>query len=46
MLGIAVIQKLDSALGLVEPPEVFMGPFLKPIKVPLAGIPSLQQIKR
>jgi len=32
----------NFALGLVEPHEVLTGPPLKPIKVPLVGIPSLQ----
>ena len=32
----------DHALGLAEPHEVHVGPPLKPVKVPLDGIPSLK----
>jgi len=44
VLGIALTQMLDLALGLVEPHQVCTGSPLKPIKVPLDGIPSLQHI--
>ena len=40
VLGIAPTQVQDLALGLVEPPEVHMGPLLQLIQVPLDGIPS------
>ena len=42
MLGIATTHVQDPALGLVEPHEVHTSPPLKPAKVPLDGIPSLQ----
>jgi len=42
VLGIVPIYVQDLALGLGEPHEVCMGPPLKPVKVPLDGIPSLQ----
>ncbi|KAK4827673.1 hypothetical protein QYF61_020484 [Mycteria americana] len=42
VLGVALTHVQDLALGLVEPHEVRMGPPLKPVKVPLDGIPSLQ----
>lgn len=42
MLGIAVIQVQDLALGLVEFHEVIMGPTLQFVQVSLDGIPSLQ----
>ncbi|KAK4830748.1 hypothetical protein QYF61_013198 [Mycteria americana] len=42
VLGIAPTRVQDLALGLVEFHEVCMGPPLKPVKVPLDGIPSLQ----
>ncbi|KAK4830275.1 hypothetical protein QYF61_009368 [Mycteria americana] len=41
ILGIAPAQVQDLALGLVEFHEVHMGTLLKPIKVPLEGIPSV-----
>ncbi|KAK4810921.1 hypothetical protein QYF61_013329 [Mycteria americana] len=44
ILGIALTQVQALALGLVELHEVHMGPLLKPVQVPLDGIPSLQQI--
>ena len=34
------------ALGLVEPHEVHMGPFLDLVQVPLNGIPSLRCVNR
>ncbi|KAK4831314.1 hypothetical protein QYF61_016803, partial [Mycteria americana] len=46
VLGIALTHVQDLALGLVELPEVCMGPPLKPVKVPLDGIPSLQRVDR
>ncbi|KAK4831319.1 hypothetical protein QYF61_016808 [Mycteria americana] len=42
VLGIALTHVQVLALGLVELPEVCTGPPLKPVKVPLDGIPSLQ----
>ncbi|KAK4818497.1 hypothetical protein QYF61_014227 [Mycteria americana] len=44
VLGIAATHVQDLALGLVELHEVHMGPPLKPVKVPLDGIPSLQAV--
>ncbi|KAK4810873.1 hypothetical protein QYF61_013281 [Mycteria americana] len=44
ILGIALTQVQALALGLVELHEVHMGPLLKPVQVPLDGIPSLQRI--
>ena len=41
VLGIVPTHVQDLALGLVELHEVRMGPPLKPVKVPLDGIPSL-----
>ncbi|KAK4811179.1 hypothetical protein QYF61_019810 [Mycteria americana] len=41
ILGIAPMQVQDLALGFVELQEVPMGPLLKPVQVPLDGIPSL-----
>jgi len=38
--GVALTQVKDLALGLVEPHEVQMGPFLKLVQVPLDDIPS------
>ncbi|KAK4823584.1 hypothetical protein QYF61_003770, partial [Mycteria americana] len=43
ILMIALIQVQDLALGL-ELHEVHVGQLLKPVKVPLDGIPSLKQI--
>ena len=37
-------QVQDFALGFIELHEVLTGPPLKPVKVPLDGIPSLQQL--
>ncbi|KAK4823689.1 hypothetical protein QYF61_005755 [Mycteria americana] len=42
ILGLAPTQVRDLALGLVEPHEVYMGPLLKLVPVPLDGIPSLR----
>ncbi|GAB0180776.1 cAMP-dependent protein kinase inhibitor alpha [Grus japonensis] len=42
ILGIAPTHVQDLALGLVELHEVHMGPPLKPVQVPLDGIPSLR----
>ncbi|KAK4832535.1 hypothetical protein QYF61_023867 [Mycteria americana] len=44
ILGIALTQVQNLALGLVELHEVHRGPLLKPVKVPLDGIPSLRNI--
>ncbi|KAK4811170.1 hypothetical protein QYF61_019801 [Mycteria americana] len=44
ILGIAPMQVQDLALGFVELQEVPMGPLLKPVQVPLDGIPSLKRI--
>ncbi|PKU30563.1 hypothetical protein llap_19132 [Limosa lapponica baueri] len=44
VLGIALTQMQDLALGLVELQEVCTGPPLKPVQVPLDGIPSLQRV--
>ncbi|KAK4810926.1 hypothetical protein QYF61_013334 [Mycteria americana] len=43
--GVALTQVQALALGLVELHEGHMGPLLKPVQVPLDGIPSLQQIR-
>jgi len=42
--GFAWTQMQDVALGFVEPHEVHIGQPLKPVQVPLDGIPSLQPI--
>jgi len=42
VLGVALAQVQDLALGLVELLEVCMGPLLKSVKIPLDGISSLQ----
>ena len=44
MLGIASTHVQVLVLGLVELHEVCKGPPLKPAKVPLGGIPSLQNV--
>jgi len=44
VLGIAPAHVQDLALGLVELLEVHTGSPLKPVKVPLDGIPSLQHV--
>ncbi|KAK4827794.1 hypothetical protein QYF61_021747 [Mycteria americana] len=44
VFGIAPTHVQDLALGLVELHEACTGPSLKPVKVPLDGIPSLQSI--
>ncbi|KAK4825808.1 hypothetical protein QYF61_002413 [Mycteria americana] len=46
MVGVALTQVQDPALGLVEPPEVHMGPLLQLVQVPLDGIPSLRPVNR
>ncbi|KAK4817241.1 hypothetical protein QYF61_005263 [Mycteria americana] len=46
VLGIAPTHVQDLACGLVEVHEVCAGPPLKPVKVPLDGIPSLQRVNR
>jgi len=40
IVGIALTQMQDLAVGLVEPHEVHTGPLLKLVQVPLDGIPS------
>jgi len=42
VLGIAPTHVQDPTLDLVEPHEVCTGSLLKPVQVPLDGIPSLQ----
>ncbi|KAK4829273.1 hypothetical protein QYF61_002665 [Mycteria americana] len=42
--GFTEVEVQDLALGLIELHEVGMGPLLKPVKVPLDGIPSLKCI--
>ncbi|KAK4828118.1 hypothetical protein QYF61_023916 [Mycteria americana] len=44
ILGVALTQVQDLALGLVEPHEVHMGPLFKLVQVPLDGIPSLGHV--
>jgi len=44
VLGIPLTQGQDLVLGLVQLHEVLTGPPLKPAKVPLDGIPSLQHV--
>ncbi|KAK4830883.1 hypothetical protein QYF61_013812 [Mycteria americana] len=44
ILGIALTQVQDLALGLVEPHEVHTGPLLQIVQVPLDGIPSLRRV--
>ncbi|KAK4805791.1 hypothetical protein QYF61_000397, partial [Mycteria americana] len=46
VLGIAPTHAQHLALGLVELHEVCTGPPLKPVKVPLDSIPSLQRVDR
>ncbi|KAK4829379.1 hypothetical protein QYF61_003719, partial [Mycteria americana] len=46
VLGIAPTHVQDLALGLAELHEVHTGPPLKPVKVPLDGIPPLQHVNR
>ena len=46
ILGVAQTQVQDLALCLVELHEVCTGSPLKPAKVPLDGIPSLQHVDR
>ena len=40
-MTVALTQVQDLALGCVEPHEVHQCPLLKPVQVPLDGIPSL-----
>jgi len=42
--GVVLAQVQDLALGFVEPHEVYTGPPLKPVEVPLDGIPFLQHV--
>ncbi|KAK4824943.1 hypothetical protein QYF61_021631, partial [Mycteria americana] len=44
ILGVALTQVQDPALGLVEPHEVHMGPLLELVQVPLDGILSLRHV--
>ncbi|KAK4823530.1 hypothetical protein QYF61_003039 [Mycteria americana] len=44
IVGLALTQVQDPALGLVEPHEVHTGPLLKLVQVPLNGIPSLRRV--
>jgi len=44
ILGVAVTHVQDLAVGHLELHEVHMGPILKPVKVPLHGIPSLKHV--
>lgn len=44
MLGIAPAVLQDLALYFVELHEICMGPSLKPVTVPLDGVPSLQHV--
>jgi len=44
VLGVAPTHVQDLVLGLVELYEVHMGPPLKPVQVPLDGIPFLQRV--
>ena len=44
VLGIVPTHMQDFTLGIVEIHEVCLGPPLKPVKVPLDGIPSLQYV--
>ncbi|KAK4817066.1 hypothetical protein QYF61_027095 [Mycteria americana] len=44
ILGVALTQVQDLALGLVEPHEVHMGQVLELVQVPLDGIPSLRRV--
>jgi len=46
VLGIALTQVQDLALGLVELHESRTGPPLQPVRVTLDGISSLQQVDR
>jgi len=46
VLGIALTHGQDLALGLVELHDVRTGPPLKPVQVPLDGIPSFQRVNR
>ena len=42
--GVALTHVQDLALGLVELHDVRTGPLLKPVKVPMDDIPSLQHV--
>jgi len=46
IVGVALTQVQDLALGLVEPHEVHVGPLLEFVQVPLDGIPSLRRVNR
>ena len=40
VMEVALTQVQDLAFGFVEPHEIHLGPLLKPVQVPLDGIPS------
>ena len=40
-MGVALTQVQDLAFGFVEPHEVYLGPLLMPVQVPLDDILSL-----
>ena len=42
--GVVVTQAQDLALSLVEPPTVGLSPSLRPVKISLQSLPTLQQI--
>ncbi|KAK4823935.1 hypothetical protein QYF61_008321 [Mycteria americana] len=44
LLGVAVTQVQDLALGLVETHTIDLGPSIQPVQVPLQSLPTLQQI--
>ena len=41
-MGVALTEVQDLALGFVEPHELHLDPLLKPVYVPLDGIPSFR----
>ena len=41
VMGVALTQVQDLAFGFVEPHEVYLGPLLMPVQVPLDDILSL-----
>jgi len=45
ILEVTSTQVQNLALGLVEPHEVYRGPLLKLVQVPLDGISSLRPVK-
>ena len=44
VFGIAPTHGQDLGLGFAEAHEVCTGPLLKPVQVPLDGVPSLQPV--